>query len=457
MQNMSDNDLDDLFKTAADGVQYEFKQEAWQHLQQKMQKSRAKRWGILWIVGLLVILPAIIFMAYQFFGTPASVARSGKNKETQIAARNHTKQPPVTTGKPINTIQQNENKQPNTVPNATTDTPAVNKMLHNIGKESSSLLTNNKALQGSTNTSLFAPPLVKVQPPKPGYKYNKIFISVPKKQSSSTQNPSDNSLVAVVTKKHKKTIQDTPPVHYDTTGVKIKALDIKPVLLKYTYSKPVVLPPSLLQKDTVLSAEVVPKKTVRSPRKLSIIAQVAPDLSMVDKFSLGDTRLSGGLLIEYELLKNLSVNTGINYSSKAYQASAEAYTPKQGKWKSGSLPDNINATCRVLEVPLNLRYYFHNQPKHRLFFSSGISSYWMLQERYSFEYTYGQNYSWGTDNENTHLMSILNLSVGWQKNISPRLSIQAEPFLKMPLGGVGSGQVKLRTTGILFGVKYRLF
>ena len=455
MQKMSDNDLDDLFKTATDNVQYEFKQEAWQSLQQNMKKSKAKRWGILWFGGLLILLPVIIFVAYQLSGSPTSAARSDKNKETQIALQNKENQKNTVAANPVDRTKKTI--QPNTLPEAIADTPAVNKMLQNTESPS---YAYHKLPQQNAHNHFFSPFLPKIKSPKPGYRYNKIFVSTYKKQVIPKGKTSENKSVTTVTEQHKKTSVNPPPAHDDTTGIRAKTPDIKPVLPKHTYSKPVVLPPSLLQKDTVLSAKVQPAKTARAPRRLSIIAQIAPDLSMVDKFALSDTRLNVGLLIEYELFKNLSVSTGINYSAKAYQASTDAYTPKDGKWKWGSLPENINATCRVLEVPINLRYYFHNQPKHRLFISTGISSYWMLSERYSFEFGYqssNPSYSWGVDNENKHLMSILNLSAGWQKNISPRWSIQAEPFLKIPLGGVGSGKVRLKTTGILLGVKYNLF
>jgi hypothetical protein len=55
------------------------------------------------------------------------------------------------------------------------------------------------------------------------------------------------------------------------------------------------------------------------------------------------------------------------------------------------------------------------------------------------------------------MLSIINLSVGWQKQLNHKWSIQAEPFLKIPLGKVGAGKVSLKTTGIMLGLKYKLF
>ena len=57
-------------------------------------------------------------------------------------------------------------------------------------------------------------------------------------------------------------------------------------------------------------------------------------------------------------------------------------------------------------------------------------------------------------NENQHLLSILNLSAGYERSLGPRWSIQAEPYFKLPLSGVGAGKMRLASAGVFFGLKY---
>ncbi|MEO1254125.1 MAG: hypothetical protein AAFY41_04435, partial [Bacteroidota bacterium] len=57
-------------------------------------------------------------------------------------------------------------------------------------------------------------------------------------------------------------------------------------------------------------------------------------------------------------------------------------------------------------------------------------------------------------NENNHFFGVYNLSVAIARKIRQNISIEAEPFLKNSLGGVGWGQVQLRSTGVLFHIKY---
>ena len=59
--------------------------------------------------------------------------------------------------------------------------------------------------------------------------------------------------------------------------------------------------------------------------------------------------------------------------------------------------------------------------------------------------------------ENKHYFSVLTLSGGYQKNIGKSFSIMAEPYIKLPLSGVGYGKVKLNSGGLLISVAYKPF
>jgi hypothetical protein len=50
---------------------------------------------------------------------------------------------------------------------------------------------------------------------------------------------------------------------------------------------------------------------------------------------------------------------------------------------------------------------------------------------------------------------ILNVSAGYERALSKSWSIQAEPFIKVPLSGVGFGDMDISSYGILVGIKYK--
>jgi hypothetical protein len=60
-------------------------------------------------------------------------------------------------------------------------------------------------------------------------------------------------------------------------------------------------------------------------------------------------------------------------------------------------------------------------------------------------------------NENSHFFSVINLSGGYQYHFSERFSLMAEPYVKIPISGVGHGKVNLNSGGILFTAGFKPF
>jgi hypothetical protein len=220
------------------------------------------------------------------------------------------------------------------------------------------------------------------------------------------------------------------------------------------YMKQSKIPDSIHTQVSDLSVPVVQLVTSR----WLIGFGYAPDISLV---GFGETTSPGmnlAVLGEYKLNDRWSLNTGIAYSKKKYLAEGNDYHPPEGFWGYGAVPDYTDAVCEVIEIPVNLRYYLRPAQAHRIFFGTGLSSYFMLTEDYSYEYE--NNYdpdlinSWSVNNENQHFLSIYNLSVGYQRAIGAQWLIEIEPFIKAPLAGVGFGEVDLWSTGSFFSIKY---
>lgn len=184
----------------------------------------------------------------------------------------------------------------------------------------------------------------------------------------------------------------------------------------------------------------------------------APDISLV---GFGETTKPGtnlGLALEYQLSSRWSIQTGLTYSIKKYKATADDYYPPEGFWYYGNAPEETDAECKVIDIPVNVRYYLSSRIKSRFFVSTGLSTYLMLSEDYYYHYedSYDPNQldSWSVNNENQHLFGIYNLSIGYQKSLGKQWFLEIEPFIKMPLSGIGFGKVDLWSTGSMFSVKY---
>jgi len=183
-----------------------------------------------------------------------------------------------------------------------------------------------------------------------------------------------------------------------------------------------------------------------------------PDMSFVKLNNTGRTTLTYGAGISYGFAKRLTARAGFYVSKKIYEAAPEQYHTPGGNYPY--LTD-IDANCKIYEIPVSLSYSFGQRKNHNWFASIGLSSFIMKKEDYVYNYKLptGQvyNYYHGVSNENKHYFSVLNLSGGYQYKFNKRLSIMAEPYLKVPLAGVGLGKIKLSSAGVLFTLTVKPF
>jgi hypothetical protein len=185
----------------------------------------------------------------------------------------------------------------------------------------------------------------------------------------------------------------------------------------------------------------------------------SPDFSTVGLGNYIKPGFRWKVMAEVEFSKRFSLNTGIVWVKNKYEAIGDEYDAPSGYWLNGVAADATYGKCVMLDVPLNVRYNFHTMGRHKLFISGGSSTYFLLKEDYYFNYdqddpslpTY-----WGTDKTSIYPFGIINLSFGYQYQLGRRGALQVEPFIKLPIGGVGWGDVKLHTVGVYFMYKYRL-
>ena len=195
----------------------------------------------------------------------------------------------------------------------------------------------------------------------------------------------------------------------------------------------------------------------RQPR-LYVGLMAAPDVSTVKFDGSGKPCLNVGLTVDYRLGNRLRLSTGLLRSKKQYVARREDYD--WGDYAGRVYGRNfsaVNGTCTVFDVPLNLRYDVLVRPGYRLVSTVGLSSFFLQRESYSYDWTDASGaHTWtgSATNQNRHLLSILNLAAGAEWGLGTRWSLLAEPYVKVPLAGVGLGKVKLLSAGVYVGVKY---
>jgi hypothetical protein len=184
---------------------------------------------------------------------------------------------------------------------------------------------------------------------------------------------------------------------------------------------------------------------------------LSPDFSSIDYGSAGKTGLNFGPMVEYGISPRVSVSAGAIWSKKLYDQQNPEKTYGSGGYAVHA--NKLTGDCRIIDIPMNVTYYLMPGRKTNLFVTAGVSSYIMLKENYiytvsrnNYDYEYEENYS----HKNNEWFSMLNLSVGVQRQIANKWFIQGEPFLKAPMKGIGEGKVNLVSAGVFVSVKYKI-
>lgn len=186
-----------------------------------------------------------------------------------------------------------------------------------------------------------------------------------------------------------------------------------------------------------------------SPKKKKWYVGVVlgPDFTVAPSFKYGNIGVDAGILLHYYFDPKLFVTTGVIYNKKMYGAAPEDY--RNG---SVNLPydklKKINASCSMLDIPLNLNYTFLSGKKDRTSATLGLSNYFMLKEKYRYQYEYRDPKELTILSQQPNYLSVLNAGILYQREVSRQLLLGVQPYVKIPLNGVGYGQVKLYSAGI---------
>lgn len=198
--------------------------------------------------------------------------------------------------------------------------------------------------------------------------------------------------------------------------------------------------------------------------KWAVSLAFSPDFNTVNNFKESSFGAGAGIGVSYQLNKNLALGTGIAYAKKLYSAAPSAY--KSDGFYPGWLSKSsaVDADCRVLDIPLNINYLLDDKKGRKFVLSAGMSSYIMLKEKYTYIGGGGTPYpgqpvtnpnpSYSLSSENRHILSVITIGAGVVRPLNNQTSIVIQPYAKLPLTGIGQGQVNLKSFGVSLQLNY---
>lgn len=181
----------------------------------------------------------------------------------------------------------------------------------------------------------------------------------------------------------------------------------------------------------------------------------------------------GGFTSDIRLSKKFSISTGIAIAQNtlSYNVEPPSALNQPNQIATASLTfaaannfhiaaptfKNYNADLLGLDVPLNLKYTF-NPDKGGTYIMAGLSSGTFINETYTYSYNnpapFSANISQALQDQTTHnsfnsfyFARTLNLSFGTGYTLGKNRLI-IEPFLKYPLDGLGTQQIRFGAGGI---------
>ena len=183
-----------------------------------------------------------------------------------------------------------------------------------------------------------------------------------------------------------------------------------------------------------------------------------PQFNQVKSQGFSKPGFSAGIITGLNLTKNIAIETGVFVSEKKYFSAGEYFNMKKA---DPSMPVNmkvisLNGKSTVIEIPLKIKYTFLKRNNKNLFATAGLSSYLLTKEsnRYLAVVNGSQqsltgNY-WGNGN---YLNAAVNISMGYEFK-TKSTTIRLEPYLQVPVKGIGVGSMKVLSTGVHLGFSF---
>jgi hypothetical protein len=122
---------------------------------------------------------------------------------------------------------------------------------------------------------------------------------------------------------------------------------------------------------------------------------------------------------------------------------------------SGMEITELQGSTGIIVIPFHLRYNIIHKRNHRFYSLTGLSSYVITNENNEYftmlNGTSGKMNGNYTANRNYFAASI-DLGLGYEKDIGKNNHLRLEPYLQLPVRGIGVGRLQVRTAGVRFAI-----
>lgn len=234
----------------------------------------------------------------------------------------------------------------------------------------------------------------------------------------------------------------------------------------------------LAQLDALVNRDNNGKKTSDKKTGAVSIGLFAGSYFNYSEGSKASMNTGVGISSEIGITSRLKISTGISLAQNTLKYQRENDIPQQAletfmaaptdnsnkvplslDAKTSALAYSINeydAKLLGLDVPVNIKYMLMNKEKE-LYVVAGLSSNFFIDESYTYDFQYNtreisdnstKDEQATSNNSSFDFARMLNFSVGFGYPVGKQSKLSLEPFVKYPLGGLGTQDIRFGSAGL---------
>jgi hypothetical protein len=181
-----------------------------------------------------------------------------------------------------------------------------------------------------------------------------------------------------------------------------------------------------------------------------------PQVNQVKQQGIQHTDVDAGIVVGYRINKKLAIESGLFYGEKCYYSDAKYFkmAPDPSMPANMTLID-LEGKSNVIGIPIKLRYDIINSRNNKFFAAAGLSSYLLTKENNNYHAMVNgsENFMEKSYNKNScYAAANVNVSAGFEHRIIKNNFIRLEPYLQIPIKGIGVGSMPVTSAGIHIGI-----
>lgn len=182
-----------------------------------------------------------------------------------------------------------------------------------------------------------------------------------------------------------------------------------------------------------------------------------PGINRVKNQKLQKPGFDIGIMAGVSILKGkAAVEAGLLYTQKYYFSDGKYFDMDKA---GSSMPQgmdvmSLEGSSRLFELPVKFKYNVLQKNRSGVFISTGISSYLMTKEENDYlTMMNGSEQSMiGAYKDNARYIAVMaNIGAEYNYKIGKHTLIRIEPYIQIPLKGIGIGSMPVMTTGLHVG------